>query len=113
MLKKENRLNKQKEFDHVFQNGVSSFDKILGVKAVRNEFSRSRFGVIVSNKVSKKAVDRNRVKRRLREAIRSYLEDMKPGFDVVALALPPSRDKEFSELKDSYYKHLKKLDLFK
>jgi|SRR6056297_1035548 len=109
MLKKKNRLNKQREFDRVFQNGSSSFDRFIGVKAAKNNLENNRFGVIVSNKVSKKAVERNRIKRILREIIKDYREETRPGLDIVVIALPPSRERTFSQLKDSYYKHLKKL----
>lgn len=112
MFKKENRLTKQKEFDNVFQNGISSFDKTIGIKTTPNNLKINRFGVIVSSKVSKKAVERNKIKRRLREVIKKYQQDIKSGFDVVVVALPSSKNKEFSSLVNSCYNHFQKLKLF-
>ena len=43
----------------------------------------SRFGFVVSTKLDKRAVKRNRVKRVFREAIRPLLPEIKDGFDFV------------------------------
>jgi len=111
MFKKENRLTKQKDFDNVFQNGFSSFNKILGVKVAANHLDTNRFGVIVSTKISKKATDRNKLKRKLREILKTYSEDMEAGWDIAVVALPPARDKDFWELKNICGKHFRKLKL--
>ncbi len=111
MLKKKNRLTKQNDFDKVFQKGSSSFDRIMGLKVLKNNFPENRFGVIVSNKVSKSAVERNKIKRRIREAIKLYSEEMKLGFDVVVVVLPEAKEIDFEVLKKTYLKHLKKLKL--
>ncbi|MBU4073751.1 ribonuclease P protein component, partial [Patescibacteria group bacterium] len=50
MFAKINRLTKDKDFDNVFQNGKSSYDKIIGVKAAANQQKNSRFGILVSAK---------------------------------------------------------------
>lgn len=113
MFKKENRLTKNKEFDNVWQNGRASFDKSLGVKAIKNNLKINRLGVLVGLKISKKAVERNRIKRRIREAIRLQFEKLKPGFDIVITALPISKEKDFSELKESIHDNFNKLKLFK
>jgi len=42
-----------------------------------------RFGIIISNKVSKSAVERNRLKRQVSEIFRLNLDKIKPGFDIV------------------------------
>ncbi len=111
MLNKRNRLTKQKDFDHVFQKGLSGFDKNLGAKIVKNNFQENRFGVIVSSKVSKKAVERNKTKRRIREIIKNHLDKIAPGFDIVIVVLPESQKKSFKELENSFLKNLKKLKL--
>jgi ribonuclease P protein component len=46
----------------------------------------SRFGFIISSKVHKGAVKRNRARRLLIEAIKTLLPQIKPGFDTVFLA---------------------------
>ena len=113
MIKKENRLTKDKEFDNVWQNGQASFDKTLGVKMVKNDLKISRLGILVGTKVSKKAVLRNKIKRRLRKIVRAQFEEIKPGFDIVIIALPACQKKELAELEISILDNFKKLKLFK
>jgi len=51
----------------------------------REDDEPSRFGVIVSNKIARDAVDRNRIKRALREALRQSLWQAKKGTSVLFL----------------------------
>ena len=108
MLKKINRITKTKEIDGVFKNGRSSFDNILGVKILPAESKISRFVVVVSTKVSKKATLRNKIKRRLQEIIRLNLLKLKPNFDFFILALPASKDSGYHELEKSLLSHFKR-----
>jgi ribonuclease P protein component len=107
MLKKPNRLLKKKDFDAVWQKGRSSYDSFLGVKALTNGLAANRFGIMVGLKVSKKAVDRNKLKRRLRELIRAA--SLKDGFDVLITVLPAAKKAEFADLRASLSGHWKKL----
>jgi ribonuclease P protein component len=52
----------------------------------RGDSDPSRFGFVVSTKIAKDAVDRNRIKRVMSEAVRISSIDLEPGFDVVFLA---------------------------
>jgi len=52
------------------------------LRTLENGLSLSRFGIIVSNKVSKKAVERNLLKRRISEIFRLNLAKIKPGVDI-------------------------------
>ena len=67
---------------------------------------------MVGLKVSKKAVIRNRVKRRIRESIRLMLKDIKPGFDIIVLTKPEIKDKDFKEIDENLKKILKKANLY-
>jgi ribonuclease P protein component len=111
MLKKEFRLRKQKDFENVFNRGAYFSEKFLMLKAVENNLSFSRFGFVVSKKISKKAVERNRVKRLMSESIRLSQEKIKPGFDVVFVSRVGAVDKSFEEIKEPMEKLLKKLGL--
>jgi ribonuclease P protein component len=50
--------------------------------------SATRFGISISQKVSKKAVIRNRIKRQIRSAIRELLPHLSPGWKVVIVVRP-------------------------
>ena len=43
----------------------------------KNGFLLNRFGIIVSKKISKKAVERNRLKRQFREAIKNFDKEIR------------------------------------
>lgn len=48
----------------------------------------AKFGFAASLKFSKKAVERNKAKRWMREAVRARVEDIQPGQEVVFLINP-------------------------
>jgi len=86
MLSGINRLKKKKDFEYVFKQGRGLKQGFISLKFTKNGLGATRFGFVVGQKVSPKAVIRNKVKRRLREIARSKLEDIKKGFDVVVVA---------------------------
>lgn len=86
MLPRENRLKKDKDLQYVYKRGRSFFTKDLGIKYVKNQFNVSRFAFIVSTKLDKRAVRRNRLKRQMSEIFRNRLKDIKKGFDLVVIA---------------------------
>lgn len=68
MLKKIHRINKTRELQRVYRTGKTVHTPALVIKFLPAEKFRTAF--VVSKKVSKKAVDRNRIKRAVREEIR-------------------------------------------
>lgn len=98
MLKKELRIRKQKDFDNIFSKGAYFSEKFLALKVVENELEISRFGFIVSNKISKKAVERNRIKRLLRESVRLRWDKISPGFDAIFIFRGKEIKKSLNEI---------------
>jgi len=86
MLPKINRLKKKRDFEHVFKQGRGLKQGFLSLKFVKNGLEATRFGFVVGQKVSRKAVIRNKVKRRLRDLVRGRIGEIKKGFDVVIVA---------------------------
>lgn len=68
------------------------------MKAVPNGLSLSRYGFSVTKKVGK-AVQRNRVKRLLREIMR--LQPLKQGWDIVFIARPVAVAADYHQLERS------------
>ena len=64
-------------------------------------------------KVSKKAPERNRIKRRLREIVRAHLKELKTGYDVMIMGLKPGLGAEYVELERQLLVVLKKAGLLK
>lgn len=101
MLSKLNRIKKKKDFDVIFKKGASLKSDLLILKVLKNNFEQSRFGFVVSKKVSKKATVRNKLKRRLSEAVKTELKNIKDGLDLVFISLPGIEKKEFPDIKKS------------
>lgn len=82
------RLSRSAEFERVYRQGRSFGNRQLVLYAFPNEAAeRPRLGLSVSRKVGG-AVERNRVKRLLREAFARYETDVQGGHDVVVVARP-------------------------
>lgn len=113
MLKPHNRLVKTKEIDQVYKKGRSSYDRIIGMKILKNGLPHNRFGIIVSGKVSKKAVTRNRIKRRIRASVKEAEHELENGADYLIIALPPAAEKNFADINDSLRKLFVKLKAVK
>lgn len=104
MLPKENRLRSKKDFDDVFKKGKGFKEDFLYLKFADNDLGFSRFGFIVSQKVSKRAVVRNRLKRAMRALVRTKMPKIKPGVDVVMIAISGLENKDFWELEAIFNK---------
>jgi len=113
MLPKENRLKKTKDFDKVFCKGKSFKKRLFILKKIKNSFGFSRFGFIVNKKVSKKAVIRNKTKRRMRETIKSLFSKIEKGWDIVLIAIPGIEKEEFGELEKNIEETLKNAEILK
>jgi len=111
MLAKINRIRRKKDFEIIFKNSKSVKNNLFIFKIARNNLGLNRFGFMVSQKVSKKATVRNKIKRRLAEAIRPEMKNIKIGTDLVLIALHGVDKKEFSEIKEAAITLLKKAGL--
>ncbi len=101
MLPKVNRLTKKKDFDAVFKGGKTLKYGFLIFKMAANNVSQSRFGFVVSKKISTKATVRNLVKRRLRGAVEKELRPFKTPQDVVILTLSGIQKQDFITIRES------------
>jgi len=110
MLPKKNRLTKKKDFDSVFKQGKGLKFGFLYLKYKKNNLKASRFGFVVGKNFSKKAAQRNKIKRRLREIIKNKLSKIEPGTDIIIVAMPGAED-DFNQLGQIIDKLFKKASL--
>lgn len=101
MLQRINRLCKKKEIDGVFLQGKSIKEGYLVLKFAKNQLNSTRFCFVVSKRVSKTAVGRNLLKRRMREIARAALPGLKSGYDLVLIAVPGLEKKDYPGIESA------------
>ncbi len=111
MLPTRNRLRKTKEIEKVFQEGSGFKEGPLFLKSIKNGLKVSRFTFIVGKKTAKKASQRNKTKRRLRDITKKNLPRFKKGLDVIIVALKGVEGKTYEELENSAQKLFKRAGL--
>jgi ribonuclease P protein component len=94
-MRREQRLTKTKEFTSVYRRGRSFADRLLALRMIENGLDRNRYGFVTGKGVGK-AVVRNKVRRRLREAVRS--QGLSGGWDMVIIARRPAADADYQGL---------------
>ncbi|MCB0164722.1 MAG: ribonuclease P protein component [Anaerolineae bacterium] len=99
-MKRKYRLRRSSDFHRVRQVGKSNASSLMVLAFLQNELEHSRFGFVVSKRLGN-AVQRNKIKRRMREAIRLRLVRIKPGFDVVIIARKPAGQVTFRAIEQS------------
>ena len=93
-------LKKNYEFKRLYNKGKSAASQCLVVYCRRNGKDENRLGITVSTKIGG-AVQRNRVRRRLKEIYRLNEYKLAPGYDIVIVARVKSRISGFHELETS------------
>jgi ribonuclease P protein component len=86
MLSFQYRFHGHGSLRYVYKNGRAERSHLLTLKYTPNHRrKRSRFAVVVSKKVHKGAVGRNRIRRRLYEIIRHEMAALKAPYDIVLI----------------------------
>jgi ribonuclease P protein component len=85
MIARDLRLRRSSDFDRVRSRGKSWSSRIIVLAALENGLAQNRYGFAVGRKVGD-AVDRNRAKRLMREAIRDLDPQLRQGYDIVLIA---------------------------
>lgn len=113
MLQQENRLRRMKDFDILYKEGrfvggalvTMKYWKVDPEKYPKRGYKADdlKIGVVVSVKVSKHAVKRNRAKRQMREVIRLLLKDqkIKTGYHIAIMAKQEILTAEYADIERS------------
>ena len=111
MLAKNFRLSKQSDFKLVFSKGQKNFGKVFIIRFLSNLEENSRVSVIVSNKISKKATVRNKLKRQTREIVKIILPKLKQNYDIIITLMSPCLNLDYQQLESELVCSFKKARL--
>jgi len=109
MLLRKNRLPTNM-FEDTFKKGHVFKNDIFLLKCVKLENNEQRFGITVSKKISKKAVIRNRLKRQIREIIKTELKNIQTGVHCTIVTQPTIIKLSYKEIEKKLlqvFKHAK------
>lgn len=104
MLKKRDRLTK-KQFDAYFASGKRFHSPL--VQLIYTPLTSFHGAAVAGKKVSKKAVERNTVRRRLYAALYALKKETNLQGVFIMIAKPAAKDASYSELKASLSKLVK------
>lgn len=111
MLPIAHRLRQEGDFRRVYRQGRPTHSHTIILRCVPNQLSVSRFGIVTSGKLSKKAVERNTARRQLREILRKNLHLIDAGQDCVIIPKKSFFSADFSEKNTDTLTCLKKAKL--
>ncbi len=101
-LYRRERLATRREFQRVLESGASLFARGIRFRFAPNDLGWSRLGMTVSRRAGG-AVERNRIRRLLREGFRLAKADLPAPVDIVA-SPPAGDDLTFERVRAAYAK---------
>jgi ribonuclease P protein component len=90
-------LRRRADFEAIGRDGTARSTPILVLRSLRTDRSETRIGLSTPRTLGC-AVQRNRVRRRLRELVRGRLERIGPGWDLLLIARPAAGTASQAEL---------------
>ncbi len=97
-MQRRQRLTGAKRFTQIHVEGSSAANRLLVIRYLANGSDCSRFGFLVSKRIGNATV-RNKVRRRLREAVR--LNSVKSGWDALFIVRQGAGSAKYQDLKDA------------
>ena len=103
MLAREYRLRRRKDFARLHRRGKITHSNSFSLKYMPNQLGHNRAAVIISTKIDKRAVLRNRTRRRFYAALQELWPQLETGYDIVILTRHPALDLKGDKLKQELY----------
>lgn len=110
-MRRSQRLQRPEQFQRVRRDGKSWSHPLFIMNAARNRVGQTRCGFVVGKQFGK-AHDRNRAKRRTREAVRRLYANIAPGYDLVFVVRTPAQHAAFPDLQHAIADLLKRARLW-
>jgi ribonuclease P protein component len=93
-------LRRKADFDSLGRRGSVRSTRLLVLRSLRTDRPETRIGLSTPRSLGG-AVQRNRVRRRLRELIRERIEDVGVGWDLLLIARPEAGAASYAELREA------------
>lgn len=104
------RLKKRRDFLAAAKGQKATRRAFVLEARQRGDSAPARFGFTVSKRVAKSAVERNRIRRRLKEAVRRVAPEAgRPGHDYVLVGRRAALDEPFQALTASLHETLTRI----
>ncbi len=98
-------LSKQNDFFKISQKGKVFQNELFVLKILENNFNYYRLAVVISNKISKKAVWRNRWRRQIKEAFKAIIKEkeiiLEKKQDLIIIVKKPLFREDYKKIKNS------------
>ena len=110
-MRRQHRLASSRSFDYLYKHGAVYKNALLVLYVAKSRIAEPKVGFSVGKKVGG-SVQRNRTKRRLREAFDKVLPEVEKGFNYVIVARSGTAERSYDELREatiSLLKQAKKL----
>lgn len=112
MIARAYRLRTATDFNKTYKHGRSTNADVLYVKSYQTHLAHSRVAVVASKKVSKRAVVRNRCKRRVVEIVRKEWGSVKPGYNFIITIKSDVSKQDHDKLRNTVLDCLKRAQLW-
>ena len=99
-MQKQYRLTASRSFDYLYRHGAVYKNALLVLYVAKSKFSVPKVGFSVGKKVGG-SVQRNRTKRRLREAFRGEIGRVAKGHSYIVVARSGSAERSYDELREA------------
>jgi ribonuclease P protein component len=105
------RLHRKKDIERVFKLGEGFYGQGVHLKVMKNKSKHNRFCIIISAKASKKATERNKIRRKIKAVILDLNPVLKQGYDFLFIVKKDFVYKDFLTIKSSFFNYFKKLKI--
>ena len=96
-MKFSDSLKKNRDFQYVYNNGVSFANRFLVMYVVENGMEKNRLGISVSKKVGNSVI-RHHITRLVRESYRLHEDMFNSGLDIVVIARSNAKNASYHEI---------------
>ena len=107
-----NTLKENRDFRRLYARGRSTSADCLVVYAMRNKYGVGRLGITVGVKLGS-AVQRNHVKRVIREVYRLHKDQIRPNTDIIIVARHRAVHASYAQIERAFLRSIHQLGLTK